>query len=353
MEENPLSERVGLEKNQNFDEFLMQNHRFRRVAYGLLAVWSAGVSIAGINSIHDEDMTAYNSESLAYIDGINKLTTGELASQEETVPKTLTSPDEGIPEIVPTTIQMRPAEKLGLELDPRVEEAMSGLEGLSLDGYDQFLQSIDTSPVAYSQQFREFNPDLLQADIAQGPSEIFVLHFTVKYANDEPGFGDMSIGNFNVGNLIKSMAARFGHDGQCCASNWGIGRHATTHQMAPLNAKLNHNPPYDSVSTSAEVEADEQASITTGQYMELAYLSVGVLDTQERLGKFPLNEILKGHGEMRDLIIDEWNRTYPSHKLGVRDDFNFPESELFRYYVQKFLDKHPEVIGRRPFTHLQ
>ena len=144
------------------------------------------------------------------------------------------------------------------------------------------------------------------------------------------------------------MAGRYGHGTKCCGANWAISRHATTHQAAPLNAKLNHNPPYDSISTGVEIEANNQAAITTAQYEQLVYLALAVLDTQDRLGAFPLDQIFKGHGEMRD----HWNHHNPHNMYGVRDDFDAPEMIFIRHFVQQFIDAHPEIIGQKPLSQL-
>ncbi len=354
MEKDPSVGRVGLKKSKKFEEFLRQNNFYRRTAYGVLAVWSASVGIAGVKNLSNEESVIYDEEALAYIDDINdQALEGSIALGDGTMIDTqLVAEPSAL--LTPTTLELTPAQKLGLEIDPRIESAMTGMEELTVEGYNQFLNSIDSSPIEYSSQFREFNQDLISSLVEQKQSEIFNLHLTVAYANDQPGFGSEMLGNFNVLNMVKSMALRGeGINTQCCGINWMIGRAANTYQTAPLNAKLNHNPPYDGIATGVEIEANEQASITSDQYVEAGYLSIAVLDTQELLGRKPLSEILQGHGEMRDRIIDEWNATHsPNERLGVRDDFDFPESELFRYYVQQFLDRHPEIIGQKPLARL-
>lgn len=353
MEQEPLTEkRVGLKHSNYIESFLEQSSFFRRVAYGALAVWSAGVGVAVVENVNSQHLYSYDEEYASYIDGINELVGGAPIALEDgsTIDPQFATGAELAPS---TTIELTPVQKLGIEIDPRVEVAMAGMDNMSIDGYNRFLQSIDSSPLEYSSQFREFNQDAISALIPQLQSEFLNLHFTVVYANDTPGFGETMIGDFNVNNMIRSMAGRGGFETKCCGANWMIGRAANTFQTAPLNAKLNQNEPFDSISTGVEFEANAQAAITSDQYEEGGYLSVAVLDTQRLLGQKPLTDILKGHGEIRDRIIDEWNATHPpDERLGVRDDFNFPESELFRYYVQQFLDRHPEIIGQRPLAHL-
>lgn len=316
-----------------------------------------GISILGVLGAGVAAAKARNGLPTLETIGSNLLQFAQSQSPEADVATAAEVPADAtadpVLETTTTTVPPRPAEKLGLSIDPRVEQAMHGMR-LTPEGYANFLASLDTTKLPNTQIFREFNPAKIISDILQGPSEIFVLHFTVKYANEGlgPEFNDHMIGNFDVLKLVSGMAGRNGHGGQCCGINWMIGRHGNTYQTAPLNAKLNHNPPYDSISTGVEIEAGEQAAITTAQYEPAAYLAIAVLDTQNRLGKFPLQDILKGHGEMRDAIIDEWNASHPNQKLGVRDDFNAPETKLFRYYVQEFLDRHPEIIGTRPLAGL-
>ncbi|MBK5306333.1 MAG: hypothetical protein JJD92_06560 [Frankiaceae bacterium] len=228
--------------------------------------------------------------------------------------------------------------------DPATAAAMNAMR-LTPAGYRAFLDRIDQSSYDYAQQFIEFDP--ARVPIEQGPSEVFVWHFTTFYRNaDGPAAtptGDMAVRPF-----VQGMARRGDEDSSpnhvCCGVNWVIDRHGPAHQLAPVNAKLRHNPPYDSINTGVEVEAARQVDITTSQYEGLAYLTVAVLDTQNLLGRKPLSEIAKGHGEMRDAYLD----ARPDSELDSRDDFNAPEARLLRQVIERFLRANPSVARMSP-----
>jgi hypothetical protein len=229
-------------------------------------------------------------------------------------------------------------------VDNATAVAISGMR-LSVAGYRDFLRSIDRSSFDYAQQFVEFDPD--RVPIRQGPSQVFVWHFTAFYRNaDGPSStprGDMALRPF-----IQGLAQRGDEsspaDHVCCGVNWVIDRHGPAHQLAPLNAKLRHNPPYDSINTGVEIEAARQGDITSAQYESAAYLTIAVLDAQRLLGRKPLSEIVKGHGEMRDVYLQQHRHS----RFGERNDFDAPESRLLRQVIQAFLQAHPEVPRLQP-----
>jgi hypothetical protein len=227
--------------------------------------------------------------------------------------------------------------------DPATAAAIRRMR-LTPAGYRAFLDRIDRSSFDYAQQFIEFDPDRVPID--QRASQVFVWHFTTFYRNaDGPAatpMGDMAVRPF-----VQGMAER-GDDSStpdhvCCGVNWVIDRHGPAHQLAPVNAKLRHNPPYDSINTGVEVEAARQVDITTDQYEALAYLTISVLQNQHLLGR-PLSEVAKGHGEMRDSYL----AAHPESQLDSRDDFNAPEAGLLRQTIQRFLRAHPDVPRMTP-----
>jgi hypothetical protein len=228
--------------------------------------------------------------------------------------------------------------------DPATAAAISRMR-LTPAGYRAFLDAIDQSAFDYAQQFIEFDP--ARVPIEQGRSQVFVWHFTTFYRNaDGPAAapaGDMAVRPF-----VQGLAERGDEDNPpdhvCCGVNWVVDRHGPAHQLAPVNAKLRHNPPYDSINTGVEVEAARQVDITTDQYESLAYLTITVLQNQDLLGRRPLSEIAKGHGEMRDAFL----AAHPESHYDNRDDFNAPESRLLRQAIERFLKAHPGVPGMVP-----
>jgi len=238
----------------------------------------------------------------------------------------------------------RAASRLPAGIDRTTAAAMAGMR-LTPAGYRDFLRRIDRSYFDYAQRFVEFDPD--RVPIEQGPSRVFVWHFTAFYRNAD-GPSSTASGRMAIRPFIKGLAERGDDDSPadhvCCGVNWLIDRHGPTHQLAPLNAKLRHNPPYDSVNTGVEIEAARQADITTTQYESTAYLTIAVLDAQGLLGRKPLQDIVKGHGEMRDAYLED----HPHSHLGERGDFDAPESRLLRGVIEAFLKAHPEVVRLRP-----
>ena len=228
--------------------------------------------------------------------------------------------------------------------DPATAAAIRAMS-LTPAGYREFLDRIDLSTYDFAQQFIEFDP--ARVPIEQGPSEVFVWHFTTFYRNAD-GPGATPVGDMSVRPFVQGMAERGDEDNPpnhaCCGVNWVIDRHGPAHQLAPVNAKLRHNPPYDSINTGVEIEAARQVDITTTQYESLAYLTIAVLDNQNLLGRKPLSEIAKGHGEMRDAYL----QARPGSDLDSRDDFNAPESRLVRQAIERFLRAHPSVARMSP-----
>jgi hypothetical protein len=210
-------------------------------------------------------------------------------------------------------------------------------------GYRAFLDGIDESVYDYAQQFIEFDP--ARVPIEQGRSQVFVWHFTTFYRNAD-GPSSTPVGDMSIRPFVQGLAERGdeSNDHVCCGVNWVIDRHGPAHQLAPVDAKLRHNPPYDSINTGVEVEAARQVDITTAQYESLAYLTITVLQNQDLLGRRPLSEIAEGHGEMRDAFL----ATHPDSQYDARDDFNAPESRLLRQVIDRFLKAHPDVPRSAP-----
>ena len=196
-------------------------------------------------------------------------------------------------------------------------------------GYQAFRSRIDERHVAFAQRHGDFNPR--RVDVSQGPSRVFVWHWTLQYFNrDGPAL--KPVGRASPRQLVSFMARR---PGVCCGVNWFIDRDARVFRLTPLNAKLRHNPPYDSVVTGVEVEAAAQEFVTTAQYEQLAYLTIHVLRRQDHLPTAdPLRRVVRGHGEMRDAYLER----NPDSGWDERDDFDEPVATLLRQKIRRYLD---------------
>lgn len=227
-----------------------------------------------------------------------------------------------------------------LAAEPVVEEpsaeTTAAIDAMVLTkaGYREFVRRVNHSHLSYAQGWTDFNPR--RVDIPQGPSRAFVWHFTVDYFNTT-GPAAAPQGRPAPRQLVRFMARR---TGVCCGVNWFVDRNGRTHRLAPLHAKLRHNPPYDSVVTGVEVEAADQKSVTTKQYEALAYLTMRVLHRQGLLRTEPLRKTVRGHGEMRDAYLER----NPRARWGERDDFDQPVSKLLRTRINRFLAAHPNFL---------
>ncbi len=244
------------------------------------------------------------------------------------------------PEIPPRALR----ERLPIEESDRRAMAKIANMQLTPEGYAQAVRSIDRSLLSFAQTFREFNPNKVKVDIEQAKSEKFILHFTTFYRNADGLNRDRPIGKAAIKPIIQGMAqtgdddvdketGKPKPDRKCCGINWIIDRSGQIYQVAPLNAKLRHNPPDDSSQTGVEIEAYEQADITTEQYEAAGYLAIFVLEQQNLLSNRPLSEVLDGHGKLRDI----YRENHPNSIYGVRDDFNAGPTAAFRQKVASFL----------------
>ena len=195
-------------------------------------------------------------------------------------------------------------------------------------GYQAFRSRFDERHVPFAQRHTDFNPR--RVAVSQGPSKVFVWHYSYQYFNrDGPAL--KPVGQASPRQLVAFMAGRWG---VCCGINWFIDRDARVFRLAPLNAKLRHNPPYDRVVTGVEVEAGAQELVTTEQYEQLAYLTIHVLRRQGHLPTAdPLRRVVRGHGEMRDAYLER----NPGARWDDRDDFDEPVATLLRQKVKRYL----------------
>jgi hypothetical protein len=114
----------------------------------------------------------------------------------------------------------------------------------------------------------------------QGPGRLVEWHYLFHYFNTD-GPSLRLEGRSSPRQLVRFMARR---PGVCCGVNWFIDRDARVFRLAPLNARLRHNPP-------------------------------------------------RGHGEMRDAYLAR----NPSAPWGARDDFDAPAAAALRQKIRRFL----------------
>lgn len=212
------------------------------------------------------------------------------------------------------------------------DATVSAVEAVELTpaGYQAFRSSVDERHVPFAQRHVDFNPR--RVAVWQGPSKVFVWHYTFHYFNRD-GAALKPVGRASPRQLVSSMARRWG---VCCGVNWFIDRDARVFRLAPLDAKLRHNPPYDGVVTGVEVEAGGQELVTTEQYEQLAYLTIHVLRRQGHLPTSdPLRRVVRGHGEMRDAYLER----NPGARWDRRDDFDEPVATLLRQKIKRYLNE--------------
>lgn len=219
-------------------------------------------------------------------------------------------------------------------LDPLVEAAISAAKPTA-EGYKAFLGSVDQTYFDYAQNYREFNPR--QNGIEQKASQFFTWHFTGLYSNANDA-SSVPVGETNISRLVELMARRDGD--KCCAVNWLIGRDGRIFQVAPANAKLRHNPPFDATTTGVEIEATGHSSINSVQIESAIYLTTAVLRYQGLLGNRPLAEVAKGHAETRS----RWNAEHPNDKYDGKPDFDASVSAKLRQKMGEFLQAYPEAL---------
>ncbi len=240
-------------------------------------------------------------------------------------------------EVPPPELPPPPAAERVAGIDPTVEANIGNMK-LSIEGYKQFLQSVDYSFFDTAQQLTEFNPRLVP--IAQQPTQFITMHFTAFFRN-ENGPGPLPIGKMDSLNFVLGMAKRYDdqNDHKCCGINAVVDRDGVIHQFAPITAKLRHNKGRDGITTGLEFEAAQQSQITTRQYEQGAYMLIAMWQTDPSLRGKPFSSIAEGHGETRA----EDRAKHPELHLDVRTDFMNPASEWYRRNIQPFINQNPEV----------
>ncbi|MCA9349479.1 glucosaminidase domain-containing protein [Candidatus Saccharibacteria bacterium] len=220
------------------------------------------------------------------------------------------------------------------------QEGRPSLE-LSREGYQEFINSLDTSIISISGQRERF----IRGEFP-GPVEFITLHFTA--ANLEP-LRQAQADNLGVpasegGRLFNSMADK----GKMV--HMFVGSEGT-YQFAPFNVWGVHNPPYSEVSIGVEVEAEKYEDITKEQFEQLVYSLLYMIkstpELAEKLENAPtieggIEELVKGHAEVRD----EYLKNNPGAGVDGREDFWGDDANWVRGNLLRLLQENPDLLDR-------
>lgn len=196
---------------------------------------------------------------------------------------------------------------------------------LSLDGFKEFVASIDSSYMKLSSEEKNFSS---KNGVPSEPFEFFTWHFTDVYYNKDGSNPKQKSGKNDPAKTITSM------NNSGVGIRWFIDRDGKTYMFTGPNQRVAHIPPHSSVATGVEIESIGQENITKRQYEAAMYVALYELAIQGKLTEgLDLNSVVRGHGEQRD----KDRKRNP--KLNVRTDFLSDPSVAMRKKMQAFLDK--------------
>jgi flagellum-specific peptidoglycan hydrolase FlgJ/LysM repeat protein len=172
------------------------------------------------------------------------------------------------------------------DVDPSIAEKINAVD-LTVEGYNKFVENIDKSYMPVAAEYSSFVPEKNHTD--QDPTEMLIWHYTVSEYRDPKHF----IGS------IYNTGVNYGYD---LAVQFFIGRDGQLYQLTDMSAKVNHIMSFSNISTGVEIEAKNQADVTTKQYETAAYWAVynlikqGLID-DKTLANLP--DLVGGHYDMR------------------------------------------------------
>lgn len=332
----------------------LKERRLFKLSMVTLAVLELGIAsaIAKTDELDECDETDVVCELQA--SGLDVPVTMELdalgASLPIVVETTTTLPPETTTTLLPTTTTLPPPPPpVGGEFRNHVApETLASLDGmqLTLEGYQAFFTGIDYTWYDYTQSLIDFSPLLVSNPqyagkdaIPQNATEWITAHFTAGYTNfNEIGAAPVPTGlEMDLKRLIDFSEFQRGHP--CCGFNFVIDRNGRVFQLAPFNAKLRHNPPYDGRTTGFEIEAAVQEQITAKQYEQTSYLVMAMLANEGRLDPDGLAQYFHGHGEDRTKL----RAADPHTTWDVRSDFNEPVMNIWREYLANFIRSNSNI----------
>lgn len=303
-----------------------------------LLMISGGLALVGMMSLPLVSSEALSSEK----QDIAAACSGDPCQSAETNTTTLSSESPIVASVTTTANSVAEPNQPPKEIiNPVVSERMLAMN-LTPEGYISFLQKLDMSLLSYSQQKAEFNPKTNNKP--QHQTKRVLLHYTAQFYNND-GVEQVPRGPSNPRGFIDSISARYGSvlepgGSSCCAANGFIDRDANSYLLAPIKAKLQHNPPTDVEEFGIEIESANMQGITTQQYEKLAYYTLVVLKNENLIDN-PLSETVRGHGEQRK----EYLQKNPDKKgiLPTKIDFTSLDSDLFRRVLGDFINRNPSI----------
>lgn len=261
-------------------------------------------------------------------------TTATTTTIQEVVPATVVSPT---PEVIYHAMADSRNELAMAPINSETEARIEAVQ-LSVEGYQNFLASIDTSLIDYSRQYAEFDPG--RNGFRQDQRiEWVTVHHTANYANTT-GIATVPEGEVNPRVLIDMMATRGDEEGDhmCCAVQFFNDRNGKMWQFTSRTARVRHDKRFEEVSIGLETEGIDE-SFTTRQFENIAYWSIAMTNAEALLGTAPLDRIVRGHEETRD----EWNANHPTDQQPMKQDGDAAIMDRVRSKIAEFLNQHPEV----------
>ncbi len=267
---------------------------------------------------------------------------------ETTLPATTTTTSTEVPVVTTTTLPaveapraMMVQEVAPSPLQPETEANIEAMQ-LSPEGYQEFLNNIDTSYIEYARQHQEFDPSRNGFN-QERKTEWVTIHHTVMYANAGGEDTSRPIGDPDPRTLIDFMAARGNSDSRpdnkCCAVQFFNDRNGKMWQLTPRSAKVRHDFGYEEVSVGLETEGIDE-HFTTPQFESIVYWSIAVMNAEGLLqdGQ-PLSRKMRGHEETRE----EYNAT-SGRKQSHKQDGDPAIMNRLRQKATEFLHANAAVL---------
>lgn len=232
-------------------------------------------------------------------------------------------------------------ETVAAPLQPETAASIEAMR-LSPEGYQNFLDSIDTSLTEYAHQHPEFDPARNGFNHSR-KTEWVTIHHTAMYANAGGEDPSRPIGDPDPRTLIDFMATRGNTDTppehKCCAVQFFNDRNGKMWQFTSRSTKVRHDYGYEEISVGLETEGiDEQ--FTTAQFENIVYWSIAILNAEGLLqDDQPLARKMRGHEETRD----EYNAT-SGHRQSEKQDGDPAIMNKLREKTTEFLNANPGVL---------
>lgn len=232
------------------------------------------------------------------------------------------------------------AEALMPSLNPETEARIESMQ-LSERGYRRFLDNIDTSLLGYARQYPEFDPS--RNGFRQDRRiQWATVHHTGMYANAGTTDYSRPVGEPDPRALIDFMAGRGDEDARpdhkCCAVQFFNDCNGKMWQFTSRTARVRHDKRNEELSIGLETEGIDE-NFTTKQFENIVYWLIAVTNAEALLGSAPLEEIMRGHEEVRN----EWNANNPRDRQPAKQDGDTAIMHRLRIKTADLLTKHPKI----------